>query len=1553
MPNTNIAQFVKSCAFYVKKFHRRKVILIFARFLLHNGDFNLMLFMKQTVFFAKMAVVALLISPLNLQAQNVTTVRVSYTTPGVDYVVPTLTGTYDVTAELWGGGGGGGGASVGSGGGAAAGGGGGGAYAITNDFTPINNFTIIVGGNGAGGGAGSNGNDGGDTKITYNNDYVIAQGGKGGKGAARGGGLALSTGDGGTKGSVSNSGITVSAGTSNTDGSRGSSGSYMNPDGGAGGQGGSGGAGGAGADFAGGICTGRNGANATNLGAGGGGAAAYCGNTGIGGTGANGKVQLTFSYKSAASPIISQEIPDNLCFENDVVLTIEDYNEMFSYQWYKNKKPIEDATGSTYTVTSPGEYAVELISSITASSFVFDGASSVEIQTNGDGSSVVGTALNIGYAKDRKLSRSIKFVLKYDQSGISDFEQCYVDSTSETVQAVRLTLAELSGNVGISLAKGTGSSFSIDKNNLNYEAANTDINISFTPKEIGVINDTLIIASSAAPAVRIPLSGTGVFTPPTALAATNIKNSGFDANWKTDANAETCLLTVFDNTGTPVNGYDRLDVGNVSSYTVVNLMPETQYSYSIVWVNGSIESEPSNTIEVTTFGGAVITYSQPADFVQEVGTLASKTFRVSGSSLTQNIFLDLQNPYFSLDKTELEPVGGTVRLTFAPTMVGVFEETITLTSDLVDDVQVQIKGTALPAATTLLPATAISQTSFTANWNAEPNAADYLLTVKEGNSIILDNQSTSGLTSYTVNNLTAGKSYIYSVKVVENGLTSTISDEDAVVTHSAPQPTAYPAKTSIRVRWATVPAASGYEVILNSGTPVNLAADVTEHTFTGLSVNTNYTIEVKAVFGAAKYSSGIIFTKTELEFYGAQIANLGFENWEGSGNDREPVAWNSFMSFECSLAIGCTQAKQKKVESNSDIRPSSKGTQSARFWSDNPFGSIVANGNLTTGRIMAGSTNASDAANHNKTLTNNPAFHQRLGDRPDSLTVWVKFVPKNSSHKARITATIHDTYDYKDPNDGNSHAAVRSELNYSSNGNSWQRLSLPFKNYNQSVSPDFVLISFSTSDSPGGGSNGDAVFVDDMLFIYNPSVSIGNPNKAKYIAGEILSIPFTLQGTMSAYNLNAGANEVSLQISDVNGSFGSSPRTLAKQTTDFSGSFDVVLPADLPLSANYKLRVVTTNYPMTSDESTAFELRSKPAVPVALDASELSVASFTANWENVSDATSYLLNVNGTEYPVSASATSYELKNLQPETDYTYKVKALKDDLMSDYSNAVTVTTLGGGVINCTGETVLSTTENEPVTTTQTISGAGLMEEVQITFASNPSGYFSIDTETVATQGGEVMVTYTPEEYGTHTARLHLKSAFADDVYVELTGKNVQGSTPVSVISYSGVTTISTTEHAPETTILTVSGTDLTEHIQVSFANNSHGYFTADLEKIDIEGGELKITYAPEEYGTHTVHLQLRSAFAEDVNVELTGKNEQSTTLVNVTKNVIKLFPNPTADYLNVQEIENGQPYHITDTRGSLVQTGVLTDGKISVHQLVVGLYRLQIGELGVVFIKK
>ncbi|MFM7596218.1 MAG: T9SS type A sorting domain-containing protein [Flavobacteriales bacterium] len=270
----------------------------------------------------------------------------------------------------------------------------------------------------------------------------------------------------------------------------------------------------------------------------------------------------------------------------------------------------------------------------------------------------------------------------------------------------------------------------------------------------------------------------------------------------------------------------------------------------------------------------------------------------------------------------------------------------------------------------------------------------------------------------------------------------------------------------------------------------------------------------------------ILFFSLSLAFiYSAQtqIGNSNLEQWENVGAPtEEPVNWNSFKTGSGSFA----GFANKQIEQSSNVRAGASGMYCARIWSTSVLG-IVANGTMTCGRINMGSATPTNAANYNYSSTADANFSEACVDSPDSIVFWVKYTQAGAGNQtARIHAILHDAFDVHDPIDANSqpHIIATAELNYPATGGNWERKSIPFTyTPNTGLLPGFVLVTFATNSTPGGGAANDEILIDDISLVYNGGVGIDESLLESFhvnYSNDLLSLFGQTQGELSVYSMN-------------------------------------------------------------------------------------------------------------------------------------------------------------------------------------------------------------------------------------------------------------------------------------------------------------------------------------------------------------------------------------------------------------------------------------------------
>ncbi len=263
-----------------------------------------------------------------------------------------------------------------------------------------------------------------------------------------------------------------------------------------------------------------------------------------------------------------------------------------------------------------------------------------------------------------------------------------------------------------------------------------------------------------------------------------------------------------------------------------------------------------------------------------------------------------------------------------------------------------------------------------------------------------------------------------------------------------------------------------------------------------------------------------------------QIGNSNFESWDNLGtSNEEPSNWNSFKTASGGLSGFASQ----QVQRSTAIRSGSTGSYCARIWSKSVLGT-VANGNLTLGRIEMGNSTPTSTSNYNYSVTSNASFSEALTNTPDSIVFWVKYNPVVATgNEARISAVLHNNTDgYKDPNDVAGANTVATAIhNFPSTSGAWVRKSVPFTYVGNPVSTAFILVTFTTNKTPGGGSDSDEMFIDDVQLIYNQQIVANNDVASTY---QDMAVNISVLTNDNDPENNMNLNSLIIQTNPTNGS---------------------------------------------------------------------------------------------------------------------------------------------------------------------------------------------------------------------------------------------------------------------------------------------------------------------------------------------------------------------------------------------------------------------------------
>ncbi len=282
------------------------------------------------------------------------------------------------------------------------------------------------------------------------------------------------------------------------------------------------------------------------------------------------------------------------------------------------------------------------------------------------------------------------------------------------------------------------------------------------------------------------------------------------------------------------------------------------------------------------------------------------------------------------------------------------------------------------------------------------------------------------------------------------------------------------------------------------------------------------------------------------EATGYQIRNSGFENYVTSSG--EPIAWHGFKSAKGTYA----SMAQGKLESSDDVREGATGHSAVITAVKVVF--AINNGTMTSGQLQAGSMSATNTANHSEmdksstaTDKNGDPFYTVMHGRPDALKFWIKCQPVNDAHKASVSAIITDGTYYQDPENKEYTNKLASAKNTNIAKCGWTEMSVPFTYIDETIIGDALLITFSTNNTPGQGTSGDQVFVDDIALVYNAAIT-GITIKGTSLEGFAQDI--------HEYNFEIGTDET-ITDTDIEATYVSEHAYLVKKVIETSNGYKV------------------------------------------------------------------------------------------------------------------------------------------------------------------------------------------------------------------------------------------------------------------------------------------------------------------------------------------------------------------------------------------------------------
>jgi hypothetical protein len=480
---------------------------------------------------------------------------------------------------------------------------------------------------------------------------------------------------------------------------------------------------------------------------------------------------------------------------------------------------------------------------------------------------------------------------------------------------------------------------------------------------------------------------------------------------------------------------------------------------------------------------------------------------------------------------------------------------------------------------------------------------------------------------------------------------------------------------------------------------------------------------------------------TTLLFAQTTITNGTMESWDNvGGNTEEPSRWNSNKTGGGNATSGPQTCFREATNPHG-------GTYCARVKTGLAFGIVVVNGSLTTGKVEAPTTNKSEGYIRTIPITpTDSTYGMRFIGRPDSLVFWYRY-DSYSSDYPRVEARLHVGYAYapEAPVGGNHpdstvNIVARAQWTNAptSDISTWTRVSMPFV-YVDSRTPQYILITTTSSGNQTGGTNNSTLWLDDFEAIYNPTIATGTISPLTYYVsaatGASITVPFTLGGTFTA------GNTVTAQLSDASGSFASAVNIGSANTTT-SGTVNATIPANTAAGTQYRVRVISSTPALTASANTS-------------DITIVAVSNFIAPGSTqtiAANANGTLLNVTETagavsrewKYATSAGGPYQSFGTAQTGATYTpnfaaagtYYVVAVTTypGNLTVTSNEVQVNVVGNEITPAAPQSILVSTNGSVLTVNEYPTGTA-REWKYSTVTGGP--YLSFGTPETGT-------TYTP-----------------------------------------------------------------------------------------------------------------------------------------------------------------------------------------------------------------
>ena len=348
--------------------------------------------------------------------------------------------------------------------------------------------------------------------------------------------------------------------------------------------------------------------------------------------------------------------------------------------------------------------------------------------------------------------------------------------------------------------------------------------------------------------------------PLVAIAASSVTQNSFVANWSAVTGATSYEIDVATDSGftTFVPGYNSFSVAS-NSTSVTDLSPGTTYYYQVRSVNGTGSSSSSNTISQITIPANPS--SSPASSVTQTSFTANWLSSTGATDYHLDVASDAAFSSILSGYNDLTVTSTSASVTGLSGGTVYYYRVRASNAGGVSGNSSSVNLLTIPSTPVAIAATLITQTGFTANWNAMTGASSYSIDVATDAAFTSFVSGYNNLSvasnSLAVTGLLAGNTYYYRVRAANATGSSASSNIISQIT-APPDPSASTAsvigQTSFTANWSTSTGASGY--LLDVATDAAFTSFVgsyndfpvtsTSTSVTGLTGGTTYYYRVQA-----------------------------------------------------------------------------------------------------------------------------------------------------------------------------------------------------------------------------------------------------------------------------------------------------------------------------------------------------------------------------------------------------------------------------------------------------------------------------------------------------------------------------------------------------------------------------------------------------------------------------------------------------------------------------------------------------------------------------------